>query len=384
MAACDIAIIGAGPAGALSAYLLAQARPAADIVLLDAGVGPRHRPCGEYLSPGSLGSLQRAGLLAAVTATGAQRLAGVALCGPHGGHPVAFAPVLGLHPAVDHGLGVRRERFDRVLQEAAAQRCQLWREAQVAGVERSAHGWTVRLTDGRSLDAGLVVGADGRGSVVRRACGLDQRPARQRFALVARAHGVLHRNIVEMHLGPLGQLGLCPLGEGEVNLNLLLAPASSVLLRRMPRDALLRAAVASTAGLAGRAHGLELGQVMATGSLPQGCTAVSAEGVALVGDAAGFCDPFTGEGMGLAMRGAELLAAALVEGGGGLPAYARAYAGSLGRRRQVGTMLQRLLDRRRLAEGVAAGLASLPLLSRLLIADAAGFTRRSVEGRPAA
>ena len=372
--ASDIAIVGAGPAGALCAWLLAGARPEAGILLLDAEELPRHRPCGEYLAPGGLGVLDRAGLLGAVIATGASRLEAVALHGPHGGRPVPFAPVLGLQPPVGYGLGVRRERFDRCLQDAAASRCRVRRATRVLRCQRGPDGWILHTSAGAPLHAKLVIGADGRGSIVRRACGLDHRPMRQRFALVARATGIPHTRCVEMHLSPLGQIGLCPLGAGEVNLNLLLAPASDGLLRGMPREQLLRAALAATPSLAGRSRQAVLGPVMATGSLPQGCTTVARDGVALVGDAAGFCDPFTGEGMSLALRAAELLAAAIADGRG-LTGYATDFRRIIGRRRRIGEVLQGLLGRRRLAEGLASGIDTLPLLSRLLVADAAGYGR---------
>jgi flavin-dependent dehydrogenase len=371
MDAYDIAVVGAGPAGALCAWLLGAGR---SVVLLDAESHPRHRPCGEYLSPGGLGVLQRSGLLERVCATGAKRLTGLALRGPHGGHAVPYRPILGLAPPVPFGLGVRRELLDFVLQEAAATRCTLLRQARVSDLHRHGDGWKVHTLQGHALHARLVIGADGRGSMVRRMCGLDRRPSRQRFALVARAHGVDHGEAGEMHLGPLGQVGLCPLGDGEVNLNLLLAPASGALLRRMPRDRLLRAALAATPGLAARTRHAVLGAVMATGSLPQGCRTIAADGVALVGDAGGFCDPFTGEGMSLALRGAELLATAIRDGRG-LAGYTADFNRAIGRRRRVGELLQGVMQRRRLAEGLAASIAALPLLNRLLVADAAGYRR---------
>ena len=370
----DIAIVGAGPAGALCAWLLAGSVPDRRVVLLDAEAAPRHRPCGEYLSPSGLGVLERAGLLETVCATGAMRLTGLALRGPHGGHAVAYRPVLGLVPPLPFGLGVRRERLDLALQQAAATRCTLVRQARVNTKRRGAEGWELGTIEGQALRAALVIGADGRGSLVRRACGLDRRPARQRFALVARATGVEHGACGEMHLSPLGQVGLCPLGDGEVNLYLLLAPASGGLLRRLPRERLLRAALAATPGLAARCHRAVLGPVMATGSLPQGCRTIASDGVALVGDAAGFCDPFTGEGMSLALRGAELLATALIAGRG-LAGYSADFQRTIGRRRRIGEALQGLLGRRRLTEGLAEGLDRLRLLNRLLVADTAGYRR---------
>lgn len=366
-------IVGAGPAGSATAWSAASAAPRARILLLDAAQQPQSRPCGEYLAPAGVGVVARLGLERAIMDAGAHRLGSVALRTSGGGWDIPHRKVLGLSPAAPYGLGVRRERFDRALQDAAATRVELRRCARVVGLARDGRLWRLRLADGGEIDACTVVGADGRGSLVRRLAGLDRRPQRRRFALVARARGVAHGGAVEMHLGPLGQIGLCPLGEGEVNLNLLLAPSSSALLRCMPRDRLLRAALAATATLAPRLSGLVLGPVMATGSLPQGCTAVAGDGLALVGDAAGFCDPFTGEGMSLALREAEALGPLLMSAD--LGGYAAFFAREIGRRRRVGEALQGLLSRRRLGEGAVAALARLPLLHRLLVADAAGYRR---------
>jgi flavin-dependent dehydrogenase len=185
-----------------------------------------------------------------------------------------------------------------------------------------------------------------------------------------------------MHLGPLGQIGLCPLGDGEVNLNLLLAPPSAVLLRLMGRERLFRAALAATPTLATRCHGAMLSQVMASGSLPQRSSSVIGDGLCLVGDAAGFCDPFTGEGMTIAARGAGLLADVIqtldvdrMPRERDLACYARTFRAVIGRRRSVGEALQGVLARRRAAESVAALIGRLPLLARLLVADASGYRR---------
>lgn len=383
---CDIVIVGAGPAGALSARLIGQRRRGVRIILLDAEPTPRHRPCGEYLAPGGLAVINRAGLTAAVAATGAVPLRSVVLTGPHGGWQAPFAPVLGLTPFCDHGLGVRRERFDRVLQDGAAEVAELRRGHRVTGLDRDDGRWSVTV-DGPEghyrIDAALVIGADGRGSVVRRRLGLDRPPGIRRVALVARAHGIAHGDRVEMHLGPLGQIGLCPLGDGEVNLNLLLAPPSTVLLRLMDRGRLLRAALAVTPSLARRCRSAVLGPVMASGVLPQRSAAVVADGLCLVGDAAGFCDPFTGEGMTIAASGAGLLASA-VDGvdldrmppAHELAPYAQAFHTAIGRRRSVGELLQGVLARRRASEWLAGAIGRLPLLARLLVADSAGFTHR--------
>ncbi len=383
----DILIVGAGLAGALATRLIGLNRRTLRILLIDAQQTPQHRPCGEYLAPGGIAVIDRAGLTAAVHATGVVPLREVAIVGPHGGWRASFSPVLHLKPFCDHGLGVRRERLDRVLQEGAAEVAELRRGHRLAGMERQGQRWSVSVacpTGTYRIDTALVIGADGRGSAVRHRTGLD-RPSRfRRFALVARARGIAHRERVEMHLGALGQIGLCPLGDGEVNLNLLIAPQSAVLLRTIRRDVLLRLALATTPSLAARCHSAVLGQVLASGSLPQRAAAVIDDGVCLVGDAAGFCDPFTGEGMTVAARGAGLLADTLcvldfdrMPTADDLAPYARAHHSAIGRRRLVGEALQRVLARRRATEGLAALIGRIPMLGHLLVADAAGFTPQS-------
>ena len=78
--------------------------------------------------------------------------------------------------------------------------------------------------------------------------------------------------------------------------------------------------------------------------------------------------------MSLALRAAELLASTIADGRR-LAGYTTDFGRVIGRRRRIGELLQGLLGRRRLAEGLASGLDAMPLLSRLLVADAAGYQR---------
>jgi len=381
----DIIICGAGPAGSVTAYGLARKRPELRILLLDAESAPRHRPCGEYLSPGAVGILARAGLEQAVLASGAAPLPGTLLSGARGSITITHGRVMGLQPDRPFGLGIRRERFDRVLQDAAAQQVELLRGSRLLHFSRDGAQWKVRLScphGERDITACLLVGADGRQSVVRRRSGLDRPVRRKRFALVCRAHGFVHRSRVEMHLGPMGQIGVCPLGDGEVNLNLLLAGPTAALLRQRPLASLMRAALASTPSLAGRVDAMRLSPVLATGSLPQRSRAVIADGICLVGDAGGFCDPFSGEGMTLAMGGAEVLAEQLAEvdfhtrpSAAALAGYASAHAARVGRRHRLGGLLHHILDRRHLADRCVAGLGISRTLGHLFIAGAAAYRR---------
>jgi 2-polyprenyl-6-methoxyphenol hydroxylase-like FAD-dependent oxidoreductase len=378
---CDMVVIGGGPAGALTALLSARRLRGRSIMLLEAAATPGRKACGEFLSPDGLRILAGAGLEDAVMARGAQRLSGLTLATRRGDLAADYHRLLGRAPFRPYGIGIRREHLDGVLMEAAATVVDVRRGARLIGMERAAQGWRLRIRDAageHQLETRLVIGADGRQSLVRHRSGLDRPSSRERFALVCRATGIAHGGHGEMHLGPLGQVGLAPLGEGEVNLNLLLAPAARALLRARPPATLMRAALRATPTLRARTAHARLGAIITTGSLPQDSQAVTADGLALVGDAAGFCDPFTGEGMCLAMQGAERLVDSVVHAlalpGSGIVAraalvtYERACAWQRVARQPLGDGLQQLLGRRALAERLIALAGSSRTLSRALVA----------------
>ena len=375
---CDILIVGGGPAGAMCALQAAKSRPDLEIVLTDAMPEPRHKPCGEFLSPDGLRILAQVGLEDAVMASGAHPLTGLSLVGSRGAMSSDYHPVLGHVPHRPYGIGVRREVFDRVLQDAAAGVADLRRGVRIVALERQADGWlaTLRTDAGeQQVHARLVIGADGRQSLVRRRTGLDLPAGRQRFALVCRATGIPHGTHGEMHLGPLGQVGVAPLGGGEVNLNLLLSEPGRRLLQQRSPSALMRAALRATPSLRPRTAHAQLGPLLTTGSLPQKSRSVIDDGLALVGDAAGFCDPFTGEGMCFALQGAEALGAtiaALPRTGAWrqreLRSYADAYRARFGAKRRLGESLQLLLRRKPLAERLVGLVGSHRGLSRFVVA----------------
>ncbi len=375
---CDLLIVGAGPAGAMTALQAAKRRPDLGILLTDAMPEPRPKPCGEFLSPDGLRILAQVGLEEAVMASGAHPLNGLSLMGPRGAMASDYHPMLGHVPHRPYGVGVRREVFDGVLQDAASRVVELQRGRRITSLERQGDGWLATLRgDGgeRQVRARLVVGADGRQSLVRRRTGLDVPAGRQRFALVCRATGIPHGTHGEMHLGPLGQVGVAPLGGGEVNLNLLLSEPGRRLLQRRSPAILMRAALRATPTLRPRTAQARLGPILSTGSLPQKCRAVVADGVVVVGDAAGFCDPFTGEGMCFALQGAEALGATIAGlrrvgawSSADLASYAAAHHARFAGKRRLGEGLQVLLQRRALAERLVGLVGSHRGLSRFLVA----------------
>jgi len=376
----DVVIVGAGPAGAATATLIGRSQPQLAVLLIDAALQPRFRPCGEFVVPEGVRVLQKTGALGAILDDGGWPLQGVDLIAGAAVIPRDFnwsdhAPMAG------GGLGVRRESLDMRLQAAAGEYVEFRRATTLREAVRSERGWDLDLAgeDGGPVACGLLVGADGRNSRVRRLAGLDRPASRRRQALACRAenwplpvtdHGG-HR--AEMRLNPLGQIGIAPLGKATVNLNLLLSEAAAALLPRLRPLGLMRAALAADPDLRLRARHAVLGPVLASGPLTHQSTARAAAGVALVGDAAGTFDPITGDGITNALLGAERLAAVLEKMPWKFPLSAAAlapyrdgdHAGAAAHPFRA-VMMHHIIARRRLFAGLVAVAARLDPAGHML------------------
>jgi flavin-dependent dehydrogenase len=161
----------------------------------------------------------------------------------------------------------------------------------------------------------MVVGADGLRSVIGRRLGLI-RPAGwpRRIALVTHYRGVEGvDDFGEMHVDRGGYCGVANVGNGLTNVAVVV-PVSRAAEVAIDRAEFLESWIAERPRIAARfAHAERIDPVAATGPFASSARRAWAKGAALVGDAADFFDPFTGEGIYTALRGGEILAHHLVD-----------------------------------------------------------------------
>ena len=308
----DVIVVGGGPAGSVSAWLLAECGHR--VLLLDKARFPRHKACSEYVNPAGARLLAELGLAGDLEALGAHRMEAMLIHAP-GGH--RFLADFGIAEPGGTALGLSRSRLDSLLlnhargagvevHEGIHVRDILVADDSVQGVEGTIDGARVILR------APLTIGADGRHGVVSRALGLNI-PLRwpQRTGLVAHYRGVTGLGAWgEMHVAPArqGYVGLAPLEEGLTNVAFVTA-STAVTNRPGSLEAFLADSLSSIPAIASRLAGAErVGAIRGIGPMAHRARKVVGDGFVLVGDAASFLDPFTGDGIHEALRGATLLA----------------------------------------------------------------------------
>src|SRR5689334_10604461 len=199
----DVAIVGAGPAGACCASFCCSA--GLRVLLLERETFPREKVCGDCLNPACWPVLRRLELEDKVRAL------------PHGRlDRVDFIAINGRSVCIDLPPGaeiaVKRSLFDQLLLERARQLAADVREgATVTQVKQEDSGEWMVATQGASFHARILVAADGRNSTIARLLNFLPRPSRERVAL--QTHVALPRdfgNRVVLQFRPEGYSGQAP------------------------------------------------------------------------------------------------------------------------------------------------------------------------------
>jgi menaquinone-9 beta-reductase len=362
----EVVIVGGGPAGA--ALAIGLARHGRDVLVLERARAWHWRACGVFTSPATVAALGRVGLASA-------ELAAVARPIPAMRVETASGTRFRLRYGDDGSLrspavGLDRSRLDPLLLARAREAgAEVRGGASVRDVD--ADEGLVRLADGGAVAARLIVGADGIRSIVARSAGV----ARAAF-LSARTGLTFHiadpspdvARDARMIVFDGGYVGLAPVPGGRVNVG--------IVLGRSWRDRLRsRGAAEVVAGvLRHTPHAPDDPVDWVTSAGGEPCDPI--EGAApighrvsrrhgrrwlLVGDAAGFLDPFTGEGLHRALVSAEQAADAIdrhLRGdAGALPGYDRAMGARFRSKDAVSLLVQGFLSRPALFEHAARRLA---------------------------
>jgi flavin-dependent dehydrogenase len=372
----DVVIAGGGPAG--SACALTLARAGFEVTIVEQAAFPRRKTCGEYLNAGAVRLLDELGVLAAVR-TRAQPLerlvmrnrAGTSVTLPFGGESLSFprADLDALLADAAQNAGVRRVRGRAVtlLSDDAAR----------------TSGLRYRDGDAQPTDvaAKFVVGADGAQSSLAAAAGL-RRPgvAARRYAVGGHYDGLQpSAGLLDMIVDGSAYLALNPLGEGCSNVMLVL-PADRIAAGD-GADAFVKTQMAAIGGPT-FAAARRIGPRVGFGPLESFVRGAAAPGLALVGDAAGMIDPFTGQGVFLALRSginAGRAIAAVLAGRSdeavALGAYAREHGRDLTLRRRACALVKLIVANPALARFAAARVAGTPERAAPLLAAISGIGR---------
>lgn len=312
----DVVIAGAGLAGGTLA--LGLARAGMRVALIDAGRFPRDKLCGEFLSPEAWGALDRLGLAAEVGRSGYQPIRRVRLSTPRG--TVLEAEVAG--PDGRPGIGLSRSTLDDLIVRRAREAgAEVFEGARVGGPivrEGRVVGLAARHVTLGPLEfrATLTVAADGRHSGLVRRTGTTRarshlRPRHvgiKRHLTVSDPDAAEPEGTVGLHLVPGGYVGTCRI-EGTLTNLCALLPESTLRRHRGDLDRLAASHFPRNPSLARLWDAsVPAGDWKAVSGVRVETSTPRLAGIFYAGDCRGTVDPLGGQGMTMALLGAETLA----------------------------------------------------------------------------
>lgn len=333
----DVAVIGAGVAGGYAALSLSRA--GLRVVLVERSSLPRHKVCGCCLNREAVSLLDEAGLTAGLMRAGAKPIERVLVCS--GGRAV------GLRTA--GGLAVSRYVLDELLVSAARDAGCVVMDRTSAKVDRLAgeDGSPAVVScrgggEATAIEAGVVLVADGLAGTSLSSIDSSRRAVRDDSLrgygarLPAEAH-VLPAGEIVMRSGAGGYVGSVVLEDGSLDLAAAMSPA---FVKQCGGIGSAAAAVWRTSGdeLCTRDQTVRELAWRATAALTGGRERLAWPGVLVIGDAAGYVEPFTGEGMAWALGSAKAVLPIARRAASGWdaslsPAWHWAYRSAVARRR---------------------------------------------------
>lgn len=296
----DAIVIGAGPAGSVVAQMLVRRQHR--VLLVDKAAFPRDKVCGCFLARAAVQTLESHELFAPVRRLNAPIVDRVRI--GSGGRVAALD--------LPAGLATSRRSLDTVLIEAAVAAGAAFlpkTKAQVSDAE-SAHRAVElnRVGEQRVARARLVIVADGiAGHALHGSREIEYCSSRRSLIGAAAITDSLPENYVpgtiHMAVGRGGYVGCLQTDDGRLDLAAALDPR---LVRSVGLTALARS-ICISSGLP-PIEGLDQLHWRGTPPLTRTPSAVGGDRLLLVGDAAGYVEPFTGEGMSWAIASATALA----------------------------------------------------------------------------
>jgi flavin-dependent dehydrogenase len=365
----QVAVVGGGPAGAVVATLLARA--GREVALFERALVPVWRAGGVFTSPATMAALRRIGVEETLLAALARPIPGLRVETPrgtsfrltYGDDGSLAAPAVGLdRPAFDAALLAMAEQAGVDVRMGVTVR-----RVSVGGERTQLAIQTGTMT--ATVEANVVIGADGLRSVVARSAGVVRRaPLGPRVGLT------FHLRDPEPDVLRDGRMcvldgaycGLAPVAGGRINVGIVLAsPSWRRELSERGAAAVATHVVAAVPVAADEPRGWRDGElsdyIAGAAPLAHRVSRRSGDGWLLIGDAAGFLDPFTGEGLHRALVSAELAAASVdahLRGqGGALHRYDRAMSARFATKDIVSRVVTAFLDHPAAFEHVAARLA---------------------------
>lgn len=297
----DVLIVGGSLAGAATAIHLARA--GRSVLLVERSLESTRKACGEGLSPLGVAELARLGLLSEIGPRGLE-LDGVSF---HAGEHTATASFSGMDATP---LGIQRTYLDQsLLDEARRIGVDVQTGVTVRSLSMQGDEVTSVQTDSGDLQAPVIVGADGLGSRMRRQAGLERGRTTARYGISAHIRvESLEAPQINVYFEDQHELYATPVAPGVTNVAILLHRAH---MRGVAGDLLggYRAMLDRHDAVFPRYELLD--EPLAAGPFDVACTRPWRGNLVLVGDAAGFVDAISGEGMATALVSARHCAAAI-------------------------------------------------------------------------